>query len=193
MHLWFQSDYIQTLCSCFLPAFTSNCCSFSSVSVHHFPPLCFGFNDSPMGISHNPSLLSRLYDGFSSLHLCAPSFSLFLPLDVYFIILPSPTPIFCASLQSLCLFFCHFTSPILTSHRPTSLCLSVPVNPCLCVVGRSCLSFVFLPVSNSTYCLLFLSMNLSIDCLLHLLFFCFSAPLNHPPHLYFHLSLVSLC
>lgn len=40
-----------------------------------------------------------------------------------------------------------------------------------------------LSVSSSTYCLLFLSMNLSMDCLLHLLLPCFSAPLTNPPRL----------
>lgn len=73
------------------------------------------------------------------------------------------------------------TSLTLTApHLPTSFCLSVPVSLSVGHTVAVCLlSFCLFPTQH-TSCFLFLSMNLSIDCLLHLLF-CFTAPLTSLP------------
>ena len=151
---------------------------FHLVSICHFPPLCLGSNDSLMGISHNPSL-SLSPSLFFPLSIRSLFFLAFFfeclfhrsaPTSPFFLILFGA---FAYSSVSFHISYSYFSS----SYQ------SLPCSSCLCVVHCSCLCFVFLPVSNSTYCMLFLSMNLSIDWFLYLLF-CFSASLTNP-----HLSL----
>ena len=137
---------------------------FLLVSICHFSPLCLGFNDSLMGISHNSSLSLCPLSMFFPLSICS-LFFLVLFFECLFHRSAPTSSFFWFSSVPLLILLGHFPFPSLTSHRPTSLCLSVlvsvmPVAVCALSFCRSptqhiaCFfcQWIFPLTASSTFC-----------------------------------------